>query len=99
LIYTTNTIEGSNRQLRKVTKNKGVFPTDDGLFNMLYLAMVDITKSGPEDVKIRVKYILSSWFSLMADYLARLLIFNRVRTIIIHSHADFGLYTKIWVMS
>ncbi|MFR5431183.1 MAG: transposase [Clostridia bacterium] len=29
LIYITNTIEGSNRQLRKVTKNKGVFPTDD----------------------------------------------------------------------
>lgn len=44
LIYTTNTIEGFNRQLRKVTKNKGVFPTDDSLLKMLYLAMVDITK-------------------------------------------------------
>ena len=44
LIYTTNTIEGFNRQLRKVTKNKGVFPTDDSLFKMLYLAMMDITK-------------------------------------------------------
>ena len=29
LIYTTNTIEGFNRQLRKVTKAKSVFPTDD----------------------------------------------------------------------
>jgi len=44
LIYTTNAIEGFNRQLRKVTKNKGVFPTDDSLLKMLYLAMMDITK-------------------------------------------------------
>lgn len=44
LIYTTNAIEGFNRQLRKVTKAKSVFPTDDSLFKMLYLAMMDITK-------------------------------------------------------
>ena len=44
LIYTTNTIEGFNRQLRKVTKSKSVFPTDDSLLKMLYLAMRDITK-------------------------------------------------------
>jgi transposase-like protein len=44
LIYTTNTIEGFNRQLRKVTKSQSVFPTDDSLFKMLYLAMIDITK-------------------------------------------------------
>lgn len=44
LIYTTNTIEGFNRQLKKVTKSKSVFPTDDSLFKMLYLAMTDITK-------------------------------------------------------
>ena len=44
LIYTTNAIEGFNRQLRKVTKAKSVFSTDDSLLKMLYLAMVDITK-------------------------------------------------------
>ena len=44
LIYTTNAIEGFNRQLRKVTKAKSVFPTDDSLFKMLYLAMIDITR-------------------------------------------------------
>ena len=44
LIYTTNSIEGFNRQLRKVTKTRSVFPTDDSLFKMLYLAMVDITQ-------------------------------------------------------
>jgi len=44
IIYTTNSIENFNRQLRKVTKAKTIFPTDDSLFKMLYLAMVDITK-------------------------------------------------------
>ena len=44
LIYTTNAIEGFNRQLRKVTKAKTIFPTDDSLLKMLYLAMMDITK-------------------------------------------------------
>lgn len=44
LIYTTNAIEGFNRQLRKVTKSKSVFPTDNSLLKMLYLAMMDITK-------------------------------------------------------
>jgi transposase-like protein len=44
LIYTTNAIESFNRQLRKVTKSKSIFPTDDSLLKMLYLAMIDITK-------------------------------------------------------
>ena len=44
LIYTTNAIEGYNRQLRKVTKNRGVFPTDESLLKMLYLATMDITR-------------------------------------------------------
>lgn len=44
LIYTTNAIENFNRQLRKVTKSKSVFPTDDSLLKMLYLATMDITR-------------------------------------------------------
>ena len=44
IIYTTNAIENYNRQLRKVTKNKTIFPTDDALFKSIYLAMIDITK-------------------------------------------------------
>ena len=44
LIYTTNSIENFNRQLRKVTKAKAIFPTDDALFKSLYLAMMDATK-------------------------------------------------------
>ena len=37
-------IKWANRQLRKVTKAKSVFPTDDSLLKMLHLAMIDITK-------------------------------------------------------
>ena len=41
LIYTTNSIENFNRQLRKVTENKTIFPSDYALQKSLYLAMVD----------------------------------------------------------
>ena len=44
IIYTTNAIENYNRQLRKVTKNKTIFPTDDALLKSIDLAMIDITK-------------------------------------------------------
>lgn len=44
IIYTTNSIENFNRQLRKVTKTRTIFPTDDALFKILYLAMCDITE-------------------------------------------------------
>jgi transposase-like protein len=38
-IYTTNAIESLNFQLRKVTKNKSAFPTDDAIFKIMYLAI------------------------------------------------------------
>lgn len=44
IIYTTNIIEGLNRQFRKVTKSKGVFPSDTSLEKMLYLASMNILK-------------------------------------------------------
>lgn len=44
LIYTTNNIEGYNRQLRKVTKNKSVFPTPKSVRKLLYLAHQNIAK-------------------------------------------------------
>ena len=44
LIYTTNAIGGFSRRLRKVTKSRTVFPSDESLLKMLYLAMMDITK-------------------------------------------------------
>lgn len=42
LIYTTNTVEGYHRQVRKVTKNKGVFPSDTALEKLVYFAYRDI---------------------------------------------------------
>jgi putative transposase len=44
LIYTTNAIEGYNRQLRKITKTKGAFPTDEAARKLLFLANRDITR-------------------------------------------------------
>lgn len=43
IIYTTNIIEGLNRQFRKITKNKPSFTNDDSLRKMLYLASQNIT--------------------------------------------------------
>ena len=43
-MYTTNIIEGVNRQFRKVTKTKSVFPNDTSLEKMLYLASVNVMK-------------------------------------------------------
>jgi putative transposase len=44
LIYTTNMIESYHRQLRKVTKGKSIFPTDEALLKMLYLATMDVVR-------------------------------------------------------
>lgn len=45
LIYTTNSIEGYNRQLRKVTKTKGAFPTEQAARKLLFLVTRDITRT------------------------------------------------------
>ena len=44
MIYTTNQIENYNRQLRKATKTRTIFPSDDALFKLLYLATMDVTE-------------------------------------------------------
>ena len=44
LIYTTNTIEGYHRQIRKVTKTKGAFTSDMALLKLIYLATCNIEK-------------------------------------------------------
>jgi len=38
-IYTTNAIESVNRSLRKITKNRGVFPNEESLLRLYYLAL------------------------------------------------------------
>jgi transposase-like protein len=44
LIYTTNPVEGFHRQVRKVTKTKGAFPSDMALLKLIYLATENISK-------------------------------------------------------
>lgn len=51
IIYTTNIIESYHRQLRKVTKSKSVFPSDEALLKMLYLATMDVTRKWTIRVK------------------------------------------------
>lgn len=44
VIYTTNSVESVNSQLRRVTKNKRVFPNDESVFKILYLTIEYITR-------------------------------------------------------
>lgn len=44
VMYTTNTIESINRSIRKVTKNRTIFPSDDAVFKLVYLALRNIKK-------------------------------------------------------
>lgn len=44
LIYTTNPIESFHRQLRKVTKNRSLFPSDTSVLKLLYLATCEVLK-------------------------------------------------------
>lgn len=44
IIYTTNTVEGFHRQVRKVTKTKGAFVSDMSLLKLVYLATKNIQK-------------------------------------------------------
>jgi transposase-like protein len=51
LIYTTNTVEGYHRQLRKRTKTKSMFPSPQAARKLLYLATMDITKKWTSPIR------------------------------------------------
>jgi transposase-like protein len=46
IIYTTNAIESLNRVIRKTTKTRGSFPTDDAATKLIYLAIRNFEKAG-----------------------------------------------------
>ena len=50
IIYTTNAVEGFHRQIRKVTKTKGAFPTDMALMKLIYLATENISKKWTQPI-------------------------------------------------
>lgn len=51
LIYTTNPIESFNSILRRITRVKSSFPTDDSLFKILYLAVMDTSEDWKRPVR------------------------------------------------
>ncbi len=60
VVYTTNAIESIDYQLRKVSKTRGQFPTDDAVYKILYLAVCDIeTRDKSRGGDTRKKSILS----------------------------------------
>ena len=50
IIYTTNALEGFNRQVRKYTKSRTIFPTDESLNKCVYLATMEIMKKWTQPV-------------------------------------------------
>lgn len=63
VIYTTNMLESVNGQLRKVTKNKRVFPTDEAVFKTLYLQIQYIVRKWSMPIR--------DWNTAMAHFLIK----------------------------
>ena len=60
VIYTTNAIESVNRSLRKVIKTKAVFPDEESVFKLMYLAMNNISK--------RWKRPIANWKAALSHF-------------------------------
>jgi transposase-like protein len=60
IIYTTNTVEGFNRQIRKITKTKGGFSNDESLFKLVYLVYKDIAKKWDKSI--------SNWAEIISQF-------------------------------
>ena len=73
LLYTTNSIESLNYQLRKVTKARGHFPTDDAVVKLLWLAIINI-----EDKRARERAARRAQTGKRHDQPARLIEGQRV---------------------
>jgi putative transposase len=50
-VYTTNTIESLNAALRKVSKNRALFPNDEAVFKLMYLALRNISQRWTMPIK------------------------------------------------
>jgi len=69
IIYTTNAIESLNSSLRKVSKNRSAFPTDDAIMKLLYLSLTNASKKWTMPVRdwgaalkvIYTKYLTASF--------------------------------------
>lgn len=61
IIYTTNIVEAYHRQLRKITKTKTAYPTDDALRKVIYLATMEITNKWSMPVR--------NWGSCLSQFM------------------------------
>jgi transposase-like protein len=67
LIYTTNAIEGIHQQMRKFTKTKGAFTSENALFKLVYCACQKIVEKWTVPLKIGFRPFLSSMYILKED--------------------------------
>ena len=82
IIYTTNAVEALHRQFRKVTKNRALFPNNDALKKMLFLAYRDLSKKWT--MPIRNWAVVLSDFSIYFEDR-----FNKFVQLIFHLHKLF----------
>jgi len=66
IIYTTNLIENLNGKIRKYTKNKLSFPTDDAVKKSVYLALTEVTKKWTQPIR-NWGIILNQFMTIFAD--------------------------------
>jgi len=51
MIYTTNIIEGLNRQIRKVTKTKGAFVSEKALLKQVYMVLENVSSRWTQPIQ------------------------------------------------
>ena len=66
VMYTTNTIEAYHRQIRKITKTKGAFASDNALLKLAFLAIMDMEKTWKKRA-FNWKSILSQFMIIYED--------------------------------
>jgi len=62
VIYTTNAIESVNMSLRKITKNRGSFPSDEALLKLFYLAIQNISKKWTMPIRLGLESGAESFY-------------------------------------
>ena len=93
IMYTTNIIEGLNRQYRKVTKTKSVFPSDTALEKMLFLASRNVTKKWTQRYR-NWDQVLNQLILLYAEKLTAYLLKGKQEWMKNHSAPVFTLFLR-----
>lgn len=76
IVYTTNIIESVNSSLRRVTHNKGAFPSESSLFNLLYLRIIDLENKWQKPIPNN-KTILNQLIIMYGDRISKYLVIEK----------------------